>query len=76
MKKRIFSLLLVLVMVAALLPTFTLTAEASDYKPENVSKVNLRDLKTGDVIRKGIILTSSYQRYLYATKSFDSSAGS
>ena len=60
MKKRIFGLLLVLVMVAALLPTFTLTAEAYDYRPGDVDPVFTRDLEEGDVIREGVTLKSAY----------------
>ena len=55
MKKRIISLLLVMVMVAAMLPTISLTASAKDYAS---GTVNARGLNAGDTIRQGVTLKS------------------
>ena len=57
MKKRIFSLLLVIVMVAAMLPTISLTADAADYASGQT--VMFKSLKAGDILRKDSCITAN-----------------
>lgn len=57
MKKRILSWLLVIVMLAAMLPTISLTADATEYASGQT--VRFKSLKEGDILRKDSCITAN-----------------